>query len=530
MAAKTYLQVCPNARLLIVDGDSSIGGTWSKERLYPHLVAEAHHGLFEFSDLPMRRDGIFPDGRIPSASVHAYLSEYATKFDLNDRIRLNTWIEGIQHDPTASGTDGSPRWKLTVADSSELHTRKIIMATGLTSEPCMPSLPGRNEFEGKVLHSKVLGRPETNTLIDDPSIRQVVVYGGSKSAFDTVYLLLHAGKTVDWVIREEGGGPSIMTPLTILGQPSFRLNNSRLMGLFSPHPFAIPKRRSWWDRTMHQRAGQFAQCIILFFWRVLCYLLMSPWKYNQSKNGQRLKPLLGLDSLFWSPATLGVMTHPELWKHIHSAERVKVHRHAISALRKDKRVVLDTGLELSADMVICATGWHTRHSMFAPEDQLAMGLPSSSSFDTKAQAHWLRIQDKADRDIIEELPVLKQCPLPPPPLRCEDDYHLYRFVAPCSEPLFSERSIAYVGFLRTTGAPIVYEAQSLWAAAYLTGALEALPVEDREAEVARTNAWVRRRYICGRKVPFALFDFLPVSMRPASPRRSILRLTKCKVC
>ena len=41
--------------------------------------------------------------------------------------------------------------------------------------------------------------PSTIARISDPSIRNLVVYGGSKSALDAVYMLLRAGKTVDWV-------------------------------------------------------------------------------------------------------------------------------------------------------------------------------------------------------------------------------------------------------------------------------------------------------------------------------------------
>ncbi|KAF4224523.1 hypothetical protein CNMCM8980_007525 [Aspergillus fumigatiaffinis] len=512
VAAKTYLQACPDAQVLIVDGDSSIGGTWSKERLYPHLVAEAHHGLFEFSDLPMSGNSVLPDGRIPSAAVHAYLVEYATKYNLIERIRLNTWIENVRREPRALADDNSLHWTLTAAGSQEqLQTKKIIITTGLTSEPLIPSLPGREEFEGEVLHSKALGHPRTVDRISDPSVRHVVVYGGSKSAFDAVYLLLRAGKTVDWVIREEGGGPSMMTPLSILGQPSFRLNNSRILPLFSPHPFGPPgEELSWWQRVVHHRSGRWAQFLVIMFWRVMAYLLQRPWGYDASPNGQRLKPLLGLDSLFWSPATLGVMTHPELWDEIHSGQRVKIHREAITGLGRDKRVILSSGRELSsADLVVCATGWHARHSFFAPEDQLAVGLPSAASFDPESQQRWIDLQRTADREIIEELPILQMNPVPPPPLRCEDDHHLYRFIAPSREVPSHERSIAFVGFLRTAGAPIVYEAQSLWATAYLTGALEVPEAPQREREIARTNAWVRRRYLCGRKVPFALFDFLP---------------------
>lgn len=35
-------------------------------------------------------------------------------------------------------------------------------------------------------------------------------------------------------------------------------------------------------------------------------------------------------------------------------------------------------------------------------------------------------------------------------------------------------------------------------------------IKNMEGEVAITNAWIKRRYICGHNVPFALFDFMAV--------------------
>lgn len=67
------------------------------------------------------------------------------------------------------------------------------------------------------------------------------------------------------------------------------------------------------------------------------------------------------------------MIHPELWQDIHSGERVTIRRQAIISLGKDKRVILDDGRELSADMLLRATGWHTQHSLSAPDEQLTVG-------------------------------------------------------------------------------------------------------------------------------------------------------------
>lgn len=45
MAARTYLRLRPAAEVLIIDSDSTVGGVWSKERLYPNLVAQVKLGV-----------------------------------------------------------------------------------------------------------------------------------------------------------------------------------------------------------------------------------------------------------------------------------------------------------------------------------------------------------------------------------------------------------------------------------------------------------------------------------------------------
>lgn len=107
------------------------------------------------------------------------------------------------------------------------------------------------------------------------------------------------------------------------------------------------------------------------------------------------------------------------------------------------------------------------------------------------------------------MPLFSQSPARSNAHRCEEDHYLYRFIASRLDS-DSDRSLAFIGFLRTAGAPIVYEAQALWATAYLAGSLDLLGQDEQEREIAWTNNWIRRHYVCGRKVPFALFDFLPV--------------------
>ena len=45
VAARTYLRLRPAANLLIIDSDNTVGGVWSKDRLYPNLVAQVRLGV-----------------------------------------------------------------------------------------------------------------------------------------------------------------------------------------------------------------------------------------------------------------------------------------------------------------------------------------------------------------------------------------------------------------------------------------------------------------------------------------------------
>jgi dimethylaniline monooxygenase (N-oxide forming) len=68
---------------------------------------------------------------------------------LRDRIRLGFEVESVQRD----GED----WILSTKERStgvehRYCTSKLVVASGLTSIPNMPSLPGKEAFKGPVIH------------------------------------------------------------------------------------------------------------------------------------------------------------------------------------------------------------------------------------------------------------------------------------------------------------------------------------------------------------------------------------------
>ena len=202
IAAYTYLQLAPKSKFLILDDGDSIGGVWNSERIYPNLFAQVGHGLFEYSFYPMKKEGLTEDRYISGKTIHDYLHSFAEEYNLVRHIRLRTTV-------TDARKNGE-KWTLQLNDrsktsQSQVSGTKLIVATGVTSGPYVPEFPNEG-FVKPIIHSSQIG-PQLESLTG-PEVQRATVLGAAKSAYDTVFLLLKAGKQVDWIIREDGSGVS----------------------------------------------------------------------------------------------------------------------------------------------------------------------------------------------------------------------------------------------------------------------------------------------------------------------------------
>lgn len=105
-------------------------------------------------------------------------------------------------------------WRLDIKNADGVKTEKLIVASGVSSDPYTPSWPKEN-FNQPIIHSAQVGT--SLETLQSPTTDRVVVLGAAKSAYDTVFLLLKAGKKVDWIIHEDGSGPLAIMPPRILG-------------------------------------------------------------------------------------------------------------------------------------------------------------------------------------------------------------------------------------------------------------------------------------------------------------------------
>lgn len=484
--AKTYLEVNKEADVLILDYAESIGGTWAHERLYPGLKTNNLVGTYEFSDFPLvpEQYGIEIGQHIPGQVVYKYLCDFCDASGLNDRIRLRTKVESAEMlpdgkweisystGPTYAAVPVSNTSSPSKREEAQLTASKLVLATGLTSEPFVPPLPGREHFTGPIFHAKDFKARATEL----EGLRSVVVIGGNKSAWDVCYSAsARFGAQAHMVLRRSGGGPSWVWPARMRGYiPSISAASAtRLFTWLDPNPygnFAWPIRalinRTWLGRKISS-----------LFWRHLDTKVTKFNTYDDDPGVSNLKPW---SSTFWMGNSLSIHNYESSWFDLARSGRIAAHCAEVASL-SDSAVHLSDGTVIQADAVVCCTGWEARPSLqFFPEGLAPrLGLPGSLNGNRIAEM-------KARTEILLAAPVLRAQPVRslPATLRPESmkskrplpeldgnkgvstPYRLYRFVLPYDPAIVRMKNFAVVGAHITLHTAILAQAQALWITAF----------------------------------------------------------------
>ncbi|KAI0521978.1 hypothetical protein F5B22DRAFT_512600 [Xylaria bambusicola] len=503
VAARTYLRLRPSTRLIIIDSDNTVGGVWSKDRLYPNLVAQVRHGLFNYSDTPMpRKDGNPKDPKVTGEMIHDYLQKYAEDHDLLRFIRFNTFVTD------AKQSDGG--WRLSLKDTTDvIETEKLLVATGVTSIPSLPNL----DFSPSslpIIHSRDVGTHYKD--IENEEIKEVVVIGAAKSAYDAVYLLLKMGKKVTWAIRGEGGGPLSILPYKVLNMiNSIAFASTRLMSHLSP---SILNTKGLLYKIF-QKTHPGRWCIGRF-WDFLDFNSAVHAGYSKGDHVALLKPEIDRQSVFWAHSGLGVVVLNDFWPTLHNPN-LTIRRDVIEQI-KGKTVKFQSTDPIDADYMIMCTGWGDHFGIFDPKHKAMIGLPAyGEHIETSPETQdidWKTYYAEADKTVDEKLPFLAKPPklayTKPLDPALQKKWNLYRRVVPVSMAAKGDRSLAILGQIHTIQTPLVSEVQSLWAILYLLGELELPDVDTMAKEVSLWNTWTRKRYLNqGQKHTYSLYDFMP---------------------
>ena len=269
--ARFYLDIHPASSLTVLEDDVCVGGVWgackanSKStysqndvhsdytlaRLYNGFWAQSGLRMAGFSDQAIE---LPPDIKIvhdifEAKYVTKYLEQYVENHvyngkSLRERISFGFRVVRIEK---SGGI-----WELHGSDAQKITARTVVVASGNTSRPAMPALPGKENFSGPIIHQKDFGRASSEVFAAS-SVQKITVLGGGKSAADMVYASVKAGKKVAWIIRQDGEGPAAFAAAAGKGpyRNGLEITATRMMSSLSPSSFAKP---NWLSSLVHGSA------------------------------------------------------------------------------------------------------------------------------------------------------------------------------------------------------------------------------------------------------------------------------------
>ncbi|KAK5159333.1 hypothetical protein LTS14_002475 [Recurvomyces mirabilis] len=529
-AAKAYLQCAPDTNLLVLDANQSIGGTWAEERLYEGLRSNNLRGTFEYPDYPLHDGfGVKEGEYLPGPVLHQYITEYAKHFNVYDKIQFQSRAT------CASRVKGEKRrgWQISVQTPKgeyTIFTAKLIVATGLTSQPQKMYIRGQEVFNAPLTNTAKLAT-DGRKVKDDPNVRRVTVFGGGKSAYDAVYMFASAGKEVDWIIRKSGHGPTWMglSNVVIGSLGKFwveTLVTRRIIAWMSPCLWGDGDGSGWWRSLLHET--WLGRKVVDMFWWKLGSDILEQAGYNNDPSLETLRPDC---SVFETATSIAILNYPTDILDLVRSARIKVHRKDLDHL-DDHGVHSKDGTYVASDAFVASTGWSFKPAIDFSDKHLhsELGIPSIDL--TKVQQDfWRGLDSKADAEVFSRWPKLKELNRP----ACADNdglanpfdeidpnitprdytpWRLYRSLAPPGLAAEGDRSLTFAGYSLNFTGHIRNEIAGLWIWAYMNDKLSIDPCRDvadicYDAALLQRFCYRRAPWGFGRRFPDFVFDAVP---------------------
>ena len=182
----------PNYKYTILESRSAIGGTWDLFR-YPGIRSDSDLHTFGFPWRPWSDKKTIADG----TSIRNYIRESAEAYGIEKKIQF--------HHKVLAGDWSSEeqRWALSIEADGEKRTyyaRFIILSTGYYdySEPLQTSIPGLDNFKGKIIHPQFW--PEDY----DYSNKKMVIIGSGATAITLFPIVAEKVARVTMLQRSPG--------------------------------------------------------------------------------------------------------------------------------------------------------------------------------------------------------------------------------------------------------------------------------------------------------------------------------------
>ena len=190
---------CPDKTYAILEGRSTLGGTWDLFR-YPGIRSDSDMFTLGFPFRPWTKAQAIASG----GDILEYLRSTAEMYGIDNKIRYNHKLERARWSSTTN------RWTLDVRANGELvemTCKFLFTCAGYYDyeDPYTPEFPGRAEYQGQVIH------PQHWTPDIDYANKRVVVIGSGATAVTLVPALAERAAHVTMLQR---------SPTYILSRPA----------------------------------------------------------------------------------------------------------------------------------------------------------------------------------------------------------------------------------------------------------------------------------------------------------------------
>jgi cation diffusion facilitator CzcD-associated flavoprotein CzcO len=193
IGAAVHLQKqSPDQSFAILEGRERLGGTWDLFR-YPGVRSDSDMFTLGYAFKPWTREKSIASGE----SIRDYLGEAVDEHDLRSHIRLGHQVV------SADWSSVSDTWTLVVdrgGEQVELTCSFLLMCSGYYSYKTgyTPELPGRDRFEGQVIH------PQHWPEDLDYAGKRIVVIGSGATAVTLIPSLAEQAAKVTMLQRSPG--------------------------------------------------------------------------------------------------------------------------------------------------------------------------------------------------------------------------------------------------------------------------------------------------------------------------------------
>lgn len=313
----------PGYSYALLEARDAIGGTWDLFR-YPGIRSDSDLFTFGFSWQPWNQDNPIAEG----GSISKYMRETAKLHGIDSHILLRHSLN------SADWSTSDNTWSLSVDhDGQEKNytARFIIFGTGYYDykTPLQTSIPGLDNFEGQTIHPQFW--PENLDYND----KKVVIIGSGATAVTLLPKMAEKANRVTMLQR---------SPTYILSLPN---RNTNPLAWFLP--------RSWFRKF--QRISWIITSRIFFlfcqkfpaFARLILRLSVSRQLPKHVPHDPHFQPKYNP----WDQR-LCVCPDGDFFKSLHTG-RAEVKTDTIDSVT-EKGIKLNSGDELSADIIITATG------------------------------------------------------------------------------------------------------------------------------------------------------------------------------